>query len=127
MSISSVLTENAPIPNAPYSQGIKVGNLLFVSGCVPMDKDTMTIKGTTIEEQALQALTNLAAIVYAGGSSIDKIVKTTVFIKNMDEFARMNAVYAEFFKGHKPARSCVEVARLPLDVLFEIECIASLE
>lgn len=127
MPLSAVLTENAPIPNAPYSQGIKVGNLLFVSGCVPMDKETMTIKGSNIEEQAFQALTNLAAIVNAGGSSVEKIVKTTVFIKNMDDFTRMNSVYADFFKGHKPARSCVEVARLPLDVLFEIECIASLE
>ncbi|KAI5119715.1 hypothetical protein M0805_001429 [Coniferiporia weirii] len=127
MPLSAVLTENAPIPNAPYSQAIKAGNLLFVSGCVPLDKETMTVKAQGIEAQALQALTNLKAIVDASGSSLDKIAKTTVFIKNMDEFARMNAVYAEFFGTHKPARSCVEVARLPLDVLFEIECVAVLE
>ncbi|OCB86192.1 YjgF-like protein [Sanghuangporus baumii] len=115
----------------------------------------MTVRAQGIEAQTLQALTNLKAIVEAAGTSLDKIVKTTVrasyyhiqyphligsalcyrydadglqvFIKNMDEFARMNAVYAEFFGSHKPARSCVEVARLPLDVLFEIECIAVLE
>ncbi|KAH8119748.1 YjgF-like protein [Phellopilus nigrolimitatus] len=127
MPLSTVLTENAPIPNAPYSQAMKAGNLVFVSGCVPMDKETMTIKAQGIEAQALQALTNLKAIVEGSGSSLDKIVKTTVFIKNMDEFAKMNVVYADFFNGHKPARSCVEVARLPLDVLFEIECVAILE
>ncbi|THH04882.1 hypothetical protein EW145_g5203 [Phellinidium pouzarii] len=126
MSLSVVQTDNAPSPSAPYSQAIKAGNLLFVSGCVPMDKETLTIKAEGIEAQTLQALAHLKAVVVAGGSSVDKIVKTTVFIKNMDEFARMNAVYAEFFGGHKPARSCVEVARLPLDVLFEIECIALL-
>jgi len=87
----------------------------------------MKVAEGEIEVQAKQALANLKAVVEASGSSVDKIVKTTVFLKNMDDFQRMNAVYAEFFGSHKPARSAVEVARLPLNVIFEIECIALTE
>ncbi|KAL5494829.1 hypothetical protein ACEPAF_4007 [Sanghuangporus sanghuang] len=127
MSLSAVSTSNAPGAVGPYSQAIKTGNLVFVSGCVPLSPSTGKVVEGGVEEHAKQALANLKAVVEASGSSVDKVAKTTVFIKNMDEFARMNAVYAEFFGSHKPARSCVEVARLPLDVLFEIECIAVLE
>ncbi|EJD03497.1 YjgF-like protein [Fomitiporia mediterranea MF3/22] len=127
MSLSVVSTPNAPGAVGPYSQAIKAGNLVFLSGCIPVNPATSKVVEGGVEEQAKQALANLKAVVEASGSSIDKVAKTTVFIKNMDEFARMNAVYAEFFGSHKPARSCVEVARLPMDVLFEIECIAVLE
>ncbi|KAI5119716.1 hypothetical protein M0805_001430 [Coniferiporia weirii] len=124
MSLSVVSTTNAPGAVGPYSQAIKAGNLVFVSGCMPMDPTSKKIVDGEIEAQAKQALANLKSVVEASGSSLDKVVKTTVFLKNMDEFARANAVYSEFFGSHKPARSCVEVARLPLDVLFEVECIA---
>ncbi|KZT22637.1 YjgF-like protein [Neolentinus lepideus HHB14362 ss-1] len=126
-SLSIVSTQNAPAAIGPYSQGIKLGDLVFVSGCVPFDPATGDVVPGGIEEQAKQALKNLKGVVEASGSEIGKIVKTTVFLKNMGDFATVNRIYADFFGGHKPARSCVEVARLPKDVLFEIECIASLK
>ncbi|EPQ60030.1 YjgF-like protein [Gloeophyllum trabeum ATCC 11539] len=123
-SLSIVSTQNAPAAIGPYSQGITLGDLVFVSGCVPFDPQSGAVVPGGIEPQTRQALANLRAVVEASGSEVGKIVKTTVFLKSMDDFATVNAIYADFFGAHKPARSCVEVARLPKDVLFEIECIA---
>jgi len=97
---------------------------VFVSGCIPIDPSTQQVVSGGIEEQTKQALKNLKAVVEASGSELGKVAKTTVFLKSMNDFATVNGLYAEFFGAHKPARSAVEVARLPKDVLFEIECIA---
>ncbi|KAF5377112.1 hypothetical protein D9757_008782 [Collybiopsis confluens] len=122
-SLSVVSTPDAPGAIGPYSQAIKVGDLLFVSGCIPIDPSTgEVVQG--IEEQTKQALKNLEAVVKAGGSEIGKVVKTTVFLKSMDDFVTVNEIYAAAFGNHRPARSAVEVSRLPKDVLIEVECIA---
>ncbi|KAL5519380.1 hypothetical protein ACEPAH_1063 [Sanghuangporus vaninii] len=127
MCLSAVSTSNAPGAVGPYSQAIKTGNLVFVSGCVPLSPSTGKVVEGGVEEHAKQALANLKAVVEASGSSVDKVAKTTVFLQSMDDFAKINAIYADFFGSHKPARSCVEVAKLPLGVLFEIEAIAVTE
>ena len=120
-----VATKAAPAAIGPYSQGNIFGNLIFTSGQIALDPETGAIVGTTIEEQTEQVLKNLGAILEEAGSSMQKVLKTTVFIKNMNDFAAMNAVYAKFFtEGSFPSRSAVEVARLPKDVLVEIETIA---
>ena len=122
-----VSTKAAPAAIGPYSQGNIFGNLLFTSGQVPLDPETGAIVGTTIEEQTEQVLKNVKAILEEAGSSLDKVLKTTVFIKDMNDFAAMNSVYAKYFtEGSYPSRSAVEVARLPKDVLVEIETIAYL-
>ncbi len=122
-----VETKAAPAAIGPYSQANIVGNLVFASGQIPLDAEKGTIVGKTIEEQTEKVLNNVKAIIEAAGSSMDKVIKTTVFIKNMDDFVAMNGVYAKFFKeGSYPSRSAVEVARLPKDVLVEIETIAYL-
>ncbi len=114
----------APKAIGPYSAAIRVGNLLFCSGQTPVHPETMLIEGKDIAEQTLRALQNLEIVLQAAGASRENIVKTTVFLKNFADFPRMNSVYAEFFGNHKPARTTVEVSRLPLDALVEIECIA---
>ncbi|KAJ4471824.1 translation initiation inhibitor [Lentinula edodes] len=125
-SLTPISTNNASGAIGPYSQAIKAGDLLFVSGCIPMDpKSGEIVQG--IEEQTTQTLKNLIAVVNAGGSELGKVVKTTVFLKNMNDFVTVNGIYAAAFGLHKPARSTVEVARLPRDVLVDIECIASLK
>ena len=119
-----VATTKAPAAIGPYAQGNIVGNLLFASGQIPLDPETGIIPDG-IEAQATQSLKNVKAIVEAAGSSMDKVIKTTVFLKDMNDFAAMNAIYATFFtEGQYPSRSAVEVARLPKDVLIEIEVIA---
>lgn len=119
-----VATTKAPAAIGPYAQGNIVGNLLFASGQIPLDPETGIIP-EGIEAQATQSLKNVKAIVEAAGSSMDKVIKTTVFLKDMNDFAAMNAIYATFFtEGQYPSRSAVEVARLPKDVLIEIEVIA---
>ncbi|KAF8514866.1 YjgF-like protein [Hysterangium stoloniferum] len=130
MSFSVVSTKDAPAAIGPYSQGIRVPPFLFVSGCVPLDPATgNVVGGSDIEAQARQALKNLSAVIKAGGSQVSRVVKTTVFMKDMNDFQKVNAIYADFFGDHKPARSAVEVsiARLPKDVLFEIEAIATID
>ena len=119
-----VSTTNAPQAIGPYSQAIRANGFIFVSGQVPFDPATGNLVTGTIEEQTEQVLKNLAAILAAAGSSWEKVVKTTVFLKNMSEFARMNATYEKFCKNAPPARSTVEVARLPKDVSVEIDVIA---
>ncbi len=121
-----VSTPKAPAAIGPYSQAVKVGNLVFTSGMIPIDPATNTLVEGGIEVQAKQALENLSALLTASGSSLPQVVKTVVFIKNMDDFAKVNEIYATYFTERFPARSCVEVARLPKDVLIEIEAIAEL-
>lgn len=123
--MKAVKTSNAPEAIGPYQQGMIVGDLLFTSGQIALRPDGSLNDGD-VETQTTQVLTNLKGVIEAAGATVDKVVKTTVFIKNMDEFAKVNTVYGEFFGDHKPARSCVEVARLPKDVLVEIEAIVSL-
>lgn len=121
-----VETKLAPGAIGPYSQAIKVNNLLYTSGQLPVDPATGSMPHE-VEKQAEQSLKNLKAVVEAGGSSMGNVIKTTVFIKHMDDFGRINEVYAKFFDAPYPARSCVEVARLPKDALVEIECIATID
>jgi len=126
MNKTIVLTENAPQPIGPYSQAVKVGNLLFCSGQIPCDPKTGQVVSQNVQEQTRRALENLKAVLKAAGASLDSVVKTTVFVKSMNDFPVVNEVYGSFFKTQPPARSTVEVARLPRDVLVEIEAIASL-
>lgn len=123
--MKEIKTNNAPAAIGPYSQGITAGGLLFTSGQIPIDPKTGEIPGG-VEAQARQALTNVSNIVKEAGADMNKVIKTTVFIKNMEDFAKINEVYAEFFEKPYPARSCVEVARLPKDVLLEVEAIVEL-
>ena len=118
-----ISTDKAPAAIGPYSQAVEVNGLIYTSGMIPVIPDTGEIvKG--IEAQARQALTNVKSLLEAAGSGMDKVIKTTVFIKDMNDFAKVNEVYASFFTGDFPARSCVEVARLPKDVLIEMEAVA---
>lgn len=117
-------TENAPAAIGPYSQAIKVGSLVFVSGQIPVDPATGAFAGTDIETQTHQSLKNLKAILEEAGSGLDKVVKTTVFLQDMNDFAAMNGVYAQYFAEPFPARAAVQVGRLPKDALVEIECVA---
>ena len=121
-----VSTPNAPAALGPYSQAIVANGMVYCSGQIPIDPATNTIHAETIEEQTRQAITNLKNVLEAAGSGLDKVVKTTVFISDMNDFAALNAVYAELFGDSKPARSCVQAARLPKDVKVEIEAIAAL-
>ncbi|KAF8634924.1 hypothetical protein AX15_000663 [Amanita polypyramis BW_CC] len=125
-SISVISTTAAAAPLAHYSQAIRAGNLLFVSGCVPVDPVTGKVVEGGIEVQTEQTMKNLKAVVEAGGSSLGKVVKSTVFLKSVTDFAGMNGVYAKFFGDHKPARSAIEIGTLPLGIAVEIECIAVL-
>ncbi len=117
---------DAPQAVGPYSQAIVAGGLVFCSGQTPLVPASMRIEADTIEAQTRQALANLATVLAARHLGLADIVKTTVFLKNFADFARMNAVYADVFGAHRPARTTVEVSRLPLDALVEIECIAAL-
>ncbi|RTQ47124.1 RidA family protein [Hymenobacter gummosus] len=117
---------DAPQAVGPYSQAIVTGGLVFCSGQTPLNPATMQIEARDIEEQTRQALLNLNTVLSAQGLGLADVVKTTVFLKNFADFQRMNAVYAEVFGAHRPARTTVEVSRLPLDALVEIECIAAL-
>jgi 2-iminobutanoate/2-iminopropanoate deaminase len=120
-----VSTTHAPAAIGPYSQGVRFsGTMLFTAGQIPLDPATGQIVGKTAAEQTEQVLKNLSGILEAGGSSLSRAIKTTVYLKNMSDFAEMNAVYAKYFPENPPARSAVEVARLPKDVLVEIECLA---
>ena len=121
-----IKTDKAPKAIGPYSQAIAVNGFIFASGQIAMDPKTGEINTGTIEEQTRLALTNLKSVIEAGGSSFEKVVKCTVFLEDMDEFSRMNAVYSEFFKPPYPGRAAVQVARLPKDVKVEIEAIAVL-
>jgi 2-iminobutanoate/2-iminopropanoate deaminase len=119
----TVQTNQAPAAIGPYSQGIIVNNLFYSSGQIPLTAEGNLVTGD-VKEQTHQVFKNLQAVLTEAGASFETVVKATVFIKNMDDFAAINEVYGEYFNTHKPARSCVEVARLPKDVLVEIEVIA---
>ncbi len=119
-----ISTDKAPQAIGPYSQAIEVNGMVFTSGVIPINPATGELVTGTIEEQATQAIGNLAALLEAAGTSTDKVMKTTVFIKDMNDFGKVNEIYAKYFTKDFPARSCVEVARLPKDVLIEIEAIA---
>lgn len=119
--LKKVHTDNAPAAVGPYSQAMIAGDFMYVSGQLPMDPAAGKIVEGGIEEQTRQCLTNAMAILKEAGVDYKNVVKTTVFLKDMNEFAPMNGVYAEFFTDHKPARAAVEVARLPLDVKVEIQ------
>lgn len=121
-----IQTDLAPQAIGPYSQAVQLGSLVFTSGQIPLTKEGELVQGG-IKEQAVQALENLKAVLSAAGCDLTDVIKTTVFIKDMNEFAEVNDIYAQYFGQTKPARSCVEVARLPKDVKIEIECIASLK
>ncbi|MGT2800691.1 RidA family protein [Streptococcus marmotae] len=125
--MKTIHTDKAPAAIGPYVQGKVVGNLLFASGQVPLSPETGEIVGTTIEEQTQQVLKNIEAILTEAGTDFDHVVKTTCFLSDMNDFAAFNAVYQTAFSAAFPARSAVEVARLPRDVKVEIEVIALVE
>lgn len=119
----AISTDKAPAAIGPYSQAIEVNGMVYTSGVIPVNPATGEIP-EGVEAQAEQAIGNLAALLNAAGTSVDQVIKTTVFIKEMNDFAIINGIYAKYFTGTYPARSCVEVARLPKDVLIEIEAVA---
>ncbi|KAJ3371515.1 hypothetical protein GGF31_003124 [Allomyces arbusculus] len=119
-----VSTPNAPAAIGPYSQAVVANGFVYCSGQIPLDPTTMEVVDGGVREQTHQVLTNLEAVLKAAGSDLEHVVKTLVFLKDMNSFAAMNQVYEEYFLRHRPARAAVEVARLPKDVLVEIECVA---
>jgi 2-iminobutanoate/2-iminopropanoate deaminase len=121
-----VLTDRGPKPIGPYSQAVRVNGFLFVSGQVALDPKTGEMSTGDVREQTERALENVKGIVEAAGSKMPHVIKTTVFLKNMSDFAAMNEVYARYFTMAPPARSTVEVARLPKDALVEIEVVAAI-
>ena len=121
-----VLTDRGPKPIGPYSQAIRTNGFLYVSGQVALDPKTGEFVGTDIQQQTIRTLENIKGILEAAGSNMHHVVKTTVFLKDMNDFAAMNEVYAKYFASAPPARSTVQVARLPKDALVEIEVIAGL-
>jgi 2-iminobutanoate/2-iminopropanoate deaminase len=127
MEKTVIFTSLAPAAIGPYSQAIRVGNLLFVSGQVALDPSLgKVIEDKSVAAQTRRVLGNIQAIVTAAGASLENVVKTTVFLRDMNDFVEMNAVYGEFFRSAPPARATVEVSRLPRDVSVEIDCIAVL-
>lgn len=119
----AISTSNAPAAVGPYSQAVEASGIIFVSGQLPLDPKTKTMPDT-IAEQAARALDNIAAILEQAGCSMDNVVKTTVLLADMNDFAAVNEVYASYFPNIKPARACYQVARLPMDARLEIEAIA---
>ena len=119
-----ISTKNAPAAIGPYSQAIKSGNMIFTSGQIGINPQTGNIEGKNAAQQIKQAIENLKAILTEGGAELSDVVKTTVFIKDMNDFCEINSVYESYFIENPPARSCVEVERLPKDALVEIEAVA---
>lgn len=118
-------TDNAPAAIGPYSQAVAAGSLVYTSGQIALDPAAGALRGDTVETQTEQAIRNLQAVLEAAGSNLDRVIKTTCFLRRMSDFAAFNAVYARFFPG-KPARSCVEVSALPKGALVEIEAVAEI-
>jgi len=127
MKKTTIQTKDAPSAIGPYSQAVRTGNLLFVSGQIPIDPETGSVIIGGIEAATHRALKNIESILTAAGFTLDHVVKTTIFLKSMDDFSKVNAVYASYFSGNYPARETVEVSRLPKDVEVEISVIASLD
>lgn len=119
-----VSTEKAPQAIGPYSQGMIAGNMVYTSGQLGIDPTNGEIVSSSIQDEARQSLKNVEAVLKEAGAELTDVIKTTVFVKDLNQFAEINEVYSEFFSEHKPARSCVEVARLPKDGNIEIEAIA---
>lgn len=126
MKLDVISSPAAPAAIGPYSQAIRAGNLLFCSGQIPLDPKTMQMVGANAAEQAEQVLKNLAAVLTAGGASMGHVVRTTIFLASMNDFAAVNEVYGKHFAAHKPARATVAVKELPKGALVEIDCIAAL-
>jgi 2-iminobutanoate/2-iminopropanoate deaminase len=124
MEMEFVATTGAPKAIGPYAQAVGMGDLLFCSGQIALDPATGDLKGGTAADQTSQVMTNLAAVLAAGGSGLDSVLRTTVYLKDMADFAAMNEVYAQAFGAHRPARSTVAVAALPRGALVEIDVIA---
>lgn len=124
--MKTIETKNAPAAIGPYSQAIVSGRLVYTSGQIPIDPASGVIEGAGIEAQTKQVISNLAAVLKAAGSSLERVIKTTCFLKNMGDFAAFNGIYEKYFTN-RPARSCVEVAALPKGALVEIEAIAEAE
>jgi 2-iminobutanoate/2-iminopropanoate deaminase len=126
MAKEIVSTDKAPKAIGPYSQAVKMGRLVFTSGQIPLNPNGEIVSGG-VEAQTRRVLENLKAVLEAAGSSMDKVIKTTIFLKDMEQFVTVNGIYAEYFNEPYPARSTVQVAKLPKDVDVEIEAIASLD
>ena len=126
MAKEVIATDKAPAAIGPYVQATKVGEMIFTSGQIPLDPATMEIVAGGIEEQAERVMKNLVAVLHAAGADASNVVKTTCFLSDMNNFVAFNQLYARYFGDAAPARSCVEVARLPKDVLVEVEAIAHL-
>jgi 2-iminobutanoate/2-iminopropanoate deaminase len=122
-----VRTKNAPNPVGPYNQAIISGELVFTAGQIALDPDTGELEENEVKKQTERVIKNMEAVLLAAGSDLTQVIKTTVFLKNMNDFAAMNEVYGKYFAADPPARSAVEVSRLPKDVLVEIECVAVLK
>jgi len=127
MAKEIILTEKAPLAIGPYSQAVKYGNIIFTSGAIGVDPGTGAFVEGGIQEQTKQCIENLKVILEASGSGLKNVLKTTVFIKDMNDFSKVNEIYGNYFTEKQPGRSCVEVARLPKDALVEIEAIAFAE
>lgn len=124
--MKQIFAPKAPAAIGPYCHAIVHNDLVFCSGQIPLDPKTMELTGTTIQEQTAQVMKNIETVLAEVGTGLDKIVKATIFLDTMDDFAGMNGVYEKALGGHKPARSAFEVGRLPKDALVEIECIAAI-
>ena len=124
MEKKAIYTESGPLQGAPYTPAVRVGSFVYISGQLPLDPATSLVVEGDFETQVRQCLRNLASVLKQEGLGLDSIVKTTVFLKDLNNFAALNTVYGPYFTGVKPARSTIEVARLPLDVQVEIEAIA---
>jgi len=124
MSKTVVYSAQAPEPIGPYSQAIQTGNMLFVSGQIAIQRSTGNILTTSIEEETRQVMINLSEVLKAAGMDFSNVVKTSIFLKDMNNFPKVNAIYGEYFQSNPPARETVEVSRLPKDVNVEISCIA---
>jgi 2-iminobutanoate/2-iminopropanoate deaminase len=124
MNKENISTSKAPTPVGPYSQAVRAGSFLFISGQIPINPGTGKVEKTAFGDQVQQTLNNLKAIVEEGGSSLDKVVKVNVFLTDLGNFSEFNTIYAEYFGNSKPARACVQVSRLPLDVKVEVEAVA---
>ena len=124
MSNQVIVTENAPAAIGPYSQAIKANGFVFTAGQIPLDPATKAVVAGGIEEQTERVMQNLAAILEAAGTSLDRVVKTTCYLANLDDFAAFNAVYGRWFGETRPGRSTIQAGKLPLGVLVEVDCIA---
>ena len=125
MSVKMIKSDNAPAPIGPYSQAVESNGLIFTSGQIAIDPKTNQLMEGDVTEQALLVFENLKAVLVAGGSGLDKVIKTTIFLQNMSDFGAVNELYARYFDKSLPARSTIEVSRLPKDVLIEVDCIAT--